>query len=214
MLNFAAATVPTVVVGASPVVLAAVLAAGASDGRPGEKRRARRRTERKAARASRFRDGGPGRSSRGFFRGALLRWSVDGCAVRCGRGARRRFAQALPAVPLVGIAGVDSLRILARLWQCAKPAGSGMPYSCGALGAGRALVGRGRLGSGGIPVQRINDEMQVKSFLDRVDVRVPRLSTSGPRPTTHGVGITGAGAPSGVQCRQRDGARRDVGFTP
>src|SRR4030088_2533741 len=41
MLNFAAATVPTVVVGASPVVLAAVVAAGASDERPGKKRRAR-----------------------------------------------------------------------------------------------------------------------------------------------------------------------------
>ena len=162
----------------SPGVPAAVIAAGASDGRPGKKSRVKRQLGRQVARAARLGNWRPGSGGRGFFRDPLLRWPLDGGAVWCRRSACRCVAQTLPTVSVIGIASHDPLRILADVRKCAKATRSRVPNSCGTICAGCTLGGGNRLGFSGIAVQSINDETQITSFRNCVGDCARRVSAS------------------------------------
>ncbi len=158
--------------------------------------------------------GGLGAAVAAFFCGPLLRWTLDGCSVGCGWSACRGIPQPLPAISVTWLAGHDPLRILERLREQGDQSNrSGMPKSCGPVRSERTLVGGNGLdrgGSAGLHRSIIN-EPRVTSFPNRVGHCTDRMPTRGVRSPSHGVGITSAGAACGVQRRQWQGARRDVG---
>ena len=151
-MSFAVANAPIVRAAVSPAALAAEIVAAASDGS-------------KKSRAARFSHRRHWNSGRRVFRRALLRWTVDGRSVRCGRRACGRLAQTVPAISASRLSGTDCLRSLACVWEdCARSRRRGVSYALRTIRAKCALAGRIHLDRGRISFQSVGMRSLVRLF--------------------------------------------------